>query len=83
MPTAMGFLEAAMDMRSFDERFHLKEPGLLKVIARDIRLFAYLLGIAWKNATIGRRIRKHFIACRAKGQPLYVDEALKALQAKK
>ncbi len=63
-----------MDTRSFDERFHLTRPGILRALWRDLRSLAMLGGIAWKNATIGRRIRRRYLECKAQGEPFWIDE---------
>ncbi len=62
-----------MDTRSFDERFHLTRPGRLRALWRDLRLLAMLGGIAWKNATAGRRVRKRYLDCKARGEPFWID----------
>lgn len=63
-----------MDTRSFDERFHLTRPGILRALWRDLRLLAMLGGIAWKNATLGRKVRRRYLECKAQGEPLWVDD---------
>lgn len=71
-PPRPGF-DARMDTRSFDERFHLTRPGRLRALRRDLRLLLMLAGIAWKNVTVGRRIRRRYLACKARGEPFWLD----------
>ena len=66
-------------MKSFEERFCVTAPGLGPRLARDARLLWFLLGMVWRNLTLGRRVRRRYRACMAKGEPYFVDEAMAAM----
>lgn len=72
-----------MDTRSFDERFHLTRPGVFRALWRDARLLAMLGGIAWKNATLGRRVRRRYLDCKARGEPFWLDHPRGSNQSSK
>ena len=63
-----------MSSKTFDELYHVTRRGLWPRLRRDVRLAAHLAGIAWKNATIGRRVRRDYLARRARGEPYWLDE---------
>jgi hypothetical protein len=63
-------------MRSFEERFCVSEPGMLRRVSRDVRLFWFLAGMMWRNLTLGGRVRRRYRAAMVKREPIYVDEAL-------
>ena len=63
-----------MELHSYDDRFHLKKPGVFRALWRDARLLWFLGTMAWRNLTVGRRVRRRYRACRAAGQPFYMDD---------
>ncbi len=66
-------------MKSFEERFSVTVPGLRPRLARDARVLWFLAGMAWRNLTIGAKVRRRYRAAMAKGERIYVDEALAAM----
>lgn len=64
---------AAPRAPTFEERFHLKRGGLHRRLWRDLRCAWFLAGMAWKNATIGRRVRRRYLAAKAAGEPFWLD----------
>lgn len=66
-------------MKSFEERFCVTRPGLLPRIGRDTRLLWFLAGMAWRNLTVGGKVRRRYRACVAKRQRYFVDEAMPAM----
>jgi hypothetical protein len=59
---------------TFEARFHERRPGLHWRIWRDIRCAAFLAGLIVRNLTIGRRVRKQYLACKARGEYFWLDE---------
>jgi hypothetical protein len=66
-------------MKSFEERFCVTRPGLAPRLARDAKLLWFLAGMAWRNLTLGGRVRRRYRACLARGEPYFVDEAMAGL----
>jgi hypothetical protein len=66
-------------MKSFEDRFCETRPGLWPRLARDVRLLWFLAGMAWRNLTMGGRVRRRYRAAMAKGDPLFVDDAMTAM----
>ncbi len=66
-------------MKSFEERFSVTAPGLGPRLARDARVFWFLAGMAWRNLTVGAKVRRRYRAALAKGEQIYVDEAMAAM----
>jgi len=66
-------------MKSFEERFCVTAPGLWPRLTRDARLLWFLAGMAWRNLTMGARVRRRYGAAMAKGEPYFVDEAMAAM----
>jgi hypothetical protein len=60
-------------MKSFEERFCVTRPGRGARLARDARLLWYLVGMAWRNLTLGAKVRRRYRMAMAKGEPLFVD----------
>ncbi len=69
-------------MKSFEQRFCATAPGLWPRLSRDVRLLWFLAGMAWRNLTIGGKVRRRYRALMAEGKPYFVDEAMKALMPK-
>lgn len=65
-----------MNSDRFDARFHVTEPGALKRLGRDLRLLKFLGGMLWMNLRVGSKVRRKYRACKAAGEPFYVDERL-------
>ena len=63
-----------MTPKTFDQRFIVKRPGLFPRLARDIDMMWYLAGMAWKNLTIGAKVRRRYRACQARGEPYWIDD---------
>lgn len=66
-------------MKSFEERFCVTKPGIWPRLSRDARLLWFLLGMAWRNLTLGGRVRRRYRACMAAGEPFYVDDGMAAM----
>ena len=62
------------DMPTFEDRFHEMRPGLHWRLWRDVRCAAFLAGLVWRNLTLGRRMRGKYLACKAAGEPFWLDE---------
>ena len=60
--------------RSFEERFHELRPGLHWRLWRDLRCAWFLAGLIVHNLTVGRRVRKAYLACKRAGEPYWLDE---------
>lgn len=63
-------------MKSFEERFCVTKPGWAPRLGRDLRLLWFLAGMAWRNLTMGRRVRRRYRDCMATGQPYFVDDPI-------
>ena len=66
-------------MKSFEERFCVTAPGLWPRLSRDARLLWFLAGMAWRNLTMGARVRRRYRASMARGEPFFVDDAMAAM----
>lgn len=62
------------DDKNFEELFHEKRPGWHHALWRDIRCAVYLGSIIWRNITLGRAVRKKYLACKASGEPFWLDK---------
>ena len=62
-------------MPSFEERFHEFRPGLHWRLWRDVRCAAFILGLIWRNLTVGRRVRRKYLDCVRTGEPFWLDDA--------
>lgn len=62
-------------MPSFEERFHEFRPGLHWRLWRDVRCAVFILGLVWRNLTVGRRVRRKYLDCARTGEPFWLDEA--------
>ncbi len=69
-------------MKSFEERFCAISPGLGPRLVRDLRLLWFLAGMAWRNLTMGARVRRRYRALMARGEPYFVDEAMAEMMPK-
>ena len=58
---------------TFEQRFHEMRPGLLRRVWRDLRCAAFLAAFAWRNATLGRRVRNEYRRKKAAGEPFWLD----------
>ena len=54
-------------------------PGVWPRLSRDARLLWFLAAMAWRNLTLGRRVRRRYRACMAASEPFYVDDAMAAM----
>ncbi len=63
-----------LNLPSFEERFHEMRPGAHWRLWRDLRCAAFLAGMIWRNLTLGRRVRRKYLACKAAGEPFWLDE---------
>lgn len=61
-------------MATVDERFHVRNGGLLRRLWRDLRLLWYLAGIAWRWFRAGGRIRRAYLRANATGQVVHIDD---------
>lgn len=62
-----------LDGPTFEARFQEVRPGLLRRLWRDIRCAAFIAAFIWRNATVGRRVRKKYRACAAAKKPFWID----------
>lgn len=62
------------DDRTFEDRFHEMRPGWHWRLWRDVRCAAFIAGLVWRNLTVGRRVRKQYLACKHSGEPFWLDE---------
>ena len=60
--------------KSFEDLFHEMRPGLHWRLWRDIRCAVFLASVVWRNLTLGRRVRRKYLACKASGEPFWLDE---------
>ena len=60
--------------KTFDEAFHETRPGLYWQLRRDVRCLLFLGKLVLMNLTIGRKVRRKYLACRAAGEPFWLDE---------
>ena len=60
--------------RSFEEMFHETRPGLHWRLWRDVRCFLFLFILVLRNLTAGRKVRRKYAACKAAGEPFWLDE---------
>ena len=58
---------------TFEERFHETRPGPLLRLWRDLRCAAFIVAFAWRNATLGRRVRREYRRKKAAGEPFWLD----------
>ncbi len=65
------------DKGTFEERFHEMRPGIHWRLWRDLRCAAFIGGLILRNLTVGRRVRKKYLECKASGEPFWLDEAPK------
>ncbi len=62
-----------LDGPTFEARFHETRPGLGWRLWRDLRCAAFLSAFVWRNATLGRRVRRRYRACKVAGEPFWLD----------
>ena len=60
---------------SFEERFHEFRAGPHWRLWRDVRCAVFILGLVWRNLTVGRRVRRKYLDCVRTGAPFWLDEA--------
>jgi len=60
-------------MSSFEERFYLGQASLRRRLGRDLRLAAYLLGLAWWWLIVGAGVRRRYRAAQRRGQVFRLD----------
>lgn len=60
--------------KSFEEMFHETRPGLYWRLWRDVRCFAFLAIFVLRNLIIGSKVRRRYLACKASGEPFWLDE---------
>jgi hypothetical protein len=60
---------------TFEARFHELRPGLHWRLWRDIRCAIFICGLIVRNLTVGRRVRKKYLACKKNGEVYWLDEA--------
>jgi hypothetical protein len=65
-------------MASFEERFCLRNPTLLQAVRRDLELLADSGRFLLLWATLGRRVRRAARRAQAGGEPLFLEDILKA-----
>ena len=56
---------------TFEARFHEMRPGLLWRLWRDLRCAGFLAAFAWRNATLGGRVRNEYLRRKAAGEPFW------------
>jgi len=61
-------------MKSFQERFYLRERTLLKILWRDLRMLAYILQVACAWLLTGGRVRRAYRRCERQGATWWIDE---------
>ncbi len=59
---------------TFENRFHELRPGLHWRLWRDVRCGAFICGLILRNLTVGRRVRKKYLACKKNGEYFWLDE---------
>ena len=60
--------------KSFEELFHETRPGLHRRLWRDLRCLVYLGRLIWLNVTVGRKVRRKYLACKSASEPFWLDE---------
>ena len=60
--------------KSFEDLFTETRPGWHWALWRDIRCLGFLGALVLRNLTLGRKVRRKFLACRAAGEPFWLDE---------
>ena len=60
--------------KTFEELFHETRPGLYWRLRRDLRCLAFLGKLVVMNLTLGRKVRRKYLACKAAGEPFWLDE---------
>jgi hypothetical protein len=60
-------------MSDFDRDFHVLVPSRWQRLRRDLRLARLLLGMLIGHLTVGRRIRREYLARQRAGQPYWID----------
>jgi len=61
-------------MKSFQERFYLHQPTVLKTLWRDVRMLGYLLQVIYAWVFIGGRVRRAYQRCELAGETWWIDE---------
>lgn len=64
---------ALMTGPTFEERFHEMRPGLHWRLWRDVRCAVYLAAFFWRYLTFGGKVRRKYRACKAAGEPYWLD----------
>jgi hypothetical protein len=59
---------------TFEERFHELRPSLHWRVWRDLRCALFIGGLLFRNLTVGRRVRKKYLACKRNGVPFWLDD---------
>lgn len=60
--------------KNFEDLFHEMRPGLHWRLWRDVRCVLFLGTVLWRSLTLGRRVRRKYRACKASGEPFWLDE---------
>ena len=60
-------------MKSFQQRFYLHDPGLLKTLWRDVRMLGYILEVIWAWTVVGGRVRRAYRRCERSGDTWWID----------
>ncbi len=60
--------------KSFEELFHETRPGFFRMIRRDLRCLKYLGMLVLMNLTVGRKVQKKYLTCKASGEPFWLDQ---------
>ena len=60
--------------KTFEEMFHETRPGLGPRLSRDLRCLVFLGKMVLMNLTLGRKVRRKYLACKAAGEPFWLDE---------
>lgn len=64
---------ALMSGPTYEQRFHKIRPGLHWRLWRDIRCAAFLFALFLRYVTFGARVRRKYQACKAAGEPFWLD----------
>lgn len=61
-------------MKSFQERFYLHQPTVLKTLWRDVRMLAYILQVIYVWLILGGRVRRAYLRCERAGETWWIDD---------
>lgn len=60
-------------MKTFQQAYYLDEAGFCRRLWRDLRLFAYLVEMAWFWLVLGGRVRREVRRAKRSGKPFPID----------